>query len=87
MGAGIGAKGLIPGRDADQLGAGFFYASTSGGAMPKLLQLDHEIGVELYYNFAVTGWLNVTADLQVIDPALSGIDTSVVLGLRMKAEF
>jgi carbohydrate-selective porin OprB len=55
----------------------------------KLLdgRLDHDFGVEFYYNLAVTGWLNVTADLQVIHPALRGIDTSVVLGLRMKAEF
>ncbi len=55
----------------------------------KLLdgRLDHDFGVEFYYNFAVTGWLNVTADLQIIDPALRDIDTSVVLGLRMKAEF
>jgi porin len=85
VGAGVGAKGLIPGRDADQLGVGFFFVSASG----KLLdgRLDHDFGVEFYYNFAVTGWLNVTADLQVIDPALRGIDTSVVLGLRMKAEF
>ena len=86
VGVGVGAKGLIPGRDADQLGAGFFYASASG-KLPKILRLDHGSGVEFYYNFAVTGWLNVTADLQVIDPALRGIDTSVVLGLRMKAEF
>jgi len=29
----------------------------------------------------------VTADLQVIEPALRGVDTSIVLGLRMKMEF
>jgi hypothetical protein len=71
---------------ADPSAAGFFYTFASG-KLPKILRLDHGFGVEFYYNFAVTGWLNVTADLQVIDPALRGIDTSVVLGLRMKAEF
>jgi porin len=87
VGAGLAAKGLIPGRDADQLGVGFFHSSASSGTLPRILQLGDETGVELYYNFAATGWLNVTADLQVIEPALRGVDTSIVLGLRMKMEF
>jgi porin len=85
-GVGIGAKGLIPGRDADQLGVGFFYSSASD-KFPKVFRLDHGSGVELYYNYAATGWLNVTGDIQIIDPAVRRIDTSVVLGLRMNMEF
>jgi hypothetical protein len=36
----------------------------------ELLDLGDEDGFEAWYNFAVTPWLHVTADLQVIDTAL-----------------
>jgi Carbohydrate-selective porin, OprB family len=61
------------------------------------LGLDHEQGVELFYNIAVTPWLHVTPDLQFIDEARNkapliganrkAIDTAVVAGLRVKIDF
>ena len=51
----------------------------------------------MYYSAALTRWLNVTADLQIINPALKkvlgsdgrlqDVDTAVVAGLRIYSRF
>ena len=52
----------------------------------------------MYYNAAITPWMNVTADLQIVDSALNkavspttgqlaSIDTVVVLGTRLRVRF
>ena len=60
------------------------------------LGLSKEDAVEMYYNVVVTPWLNMTADLQVIDSAfnktvlngrLVNVDTAVVGALRMYLRF
>jgi porin len=101
---GFGGKGLIPTRDQDRFGIGYYYLKISGDlrdVFPPLLRsrigLDHEQGVELFYNFAVTPWLRVTPDLQFVDaarnkapligPNRKTIDTAVVAGLRVKIDF
>jgi porin len=73
---GFGGKGLIPTRDRDRFGIGYYYMKISGDlrdTFPPLLRervgLDQEQGVELFYNIAVTPWLHVTPDLQFIDAA------------------
>ena len=45
------------------------------------VDLKDESGVEAYYNMAVTPWLNLTADGQVIWPG-DGDETAYFLGLR-----
>ncbi|HEU4340929.1 MAG TPA: carbohydrate porin [Candidatus Binatia bacterium] len=101
---GFGGKGIIPGRDQDRFGIGYYYMKISGDLRdtfpPLLIQragLDHEQGVELFYNIAATPWLHVTPDLQFIDSARNkaplvganrkAIDTAVVAGLRIKIDF
>jgi len=57
------------------------------------VRADH--AVELYYNIAVTPWLRLTPDLQVLvpgvaqtqPPAVKAIDTAVIIGLRAKIDF
>lgn len=41
----------------------------------------------MYYNIAITPWCHVTPDLQIIDPARSSVDTTVVAALRVKIDF
>jgi porin len=101
---GFGARGLIPSRDRDRFGIGYYYMKISGDlrdTFPPLLRervgLDHEQGVELFYNIAVTPWLHVTPDLQFIDaarnkaplvgPSRKAVHTAVVAGLRLKIDF
>jgi porin len=96
--AGVGAKGLIPGRDLDQFGLGYYYSSISNPTLQVgtvgLSALQDEWGFEAYYNAALTPWLLVTPDIQVIGGAqkkqLQGpnagsfIDNAVVLGFRLQ---
>jgi porin len=99
---GIGGKGVVPGRPDDSFGLALARTQFSSAFLPFLRQqlnlgLQHEDAVEMYYNISVTQWLNVTADLQVINPALkralneSGqlarVDTAVVAGARVRVRF
>ena len=83
---GIGGTGLIPGRDRDRFGLGYYYLELSDNRV-GLATGDDEHGVELFYNMAVTPALEVTADLQVIDGAVRSNDTAVIGGLRARLRF
>ena len=101
---GFGGRGMIPTREQDRYGVGYYYLKVSGelrDTFPPLLLkrvgLDHEQGVELFYNIAVTPWLHLTPDMQFVDagrnksPILTAggksIGTAVVAGLRVKIDF
>jgi len=99
---GLSANGVVPGRPADTFGVGWSRIQFSNNFAPFLrdalnLGLNTEDAVELYYNFAVTRWLGLTVDLQIVDPGLkktltsSGhlqeVNTEVVGGLRAFARF
>lgn len=83
---GIGGKGVIPGRENDSFGIGYFTVGASD-EFPAFIDVDEGEGFEIYYNIAVTNWLNITPDIQVIEPAVKRLDTAVVLGLRTKIRF
>jgi porin len=103
---GIGGKGVIPGRADDSFGLGWGRSQFSSDFVPFLRQtlnlgLKHEDAIEMYYNAAITPWLNATADLQIIDPGLkktlssssnplpllANVDTAVVAGVRFRVRF
>jgi porin len=99
---GLGGKGVAPGRPDDTFGVAFARTQVSGAFLPFLRQqlnlgLQQEDAIEMYYNISVTQWLNVTADLQIINPALkraqnasgqlANVDTAVVAGARMRVRF
>lgn len=92
---GLGAGGLIPGRERDTLGLGYFHIGISDDfkqllagppAPPGLAQRDEQ-GVELYYNATLTPWCHLTADLQVVKPSAKQVDTTVLVGGRLKIDF
>jgi porin len=99
---GIGGKGVVPGHPDDSFGIGFGRTQFSSDFVPFLRQrlnlgLQHEDAIEMYYNIAVTHWLNVTADLQIINPGLrkainetgqlAHVDTAAVAGARLRVRF
>lgn len=98
---GIGGNGVVPGRPHDSFGIGWARTQFSDNLLPFLRQtldlgLDHEDAVEMFYNASLTRWLNMSLDLQVIDPALKktlgssglrNVDTAVVGGVRMYIRF
>jgi porin len=100
--AGIGGKGVVPGRADDSFGFGIARTQFSSDFVPFLRQqlnlgLQHEDALEMYYNAAITQWLNATADLQIIEPALkrvvsssgrlTNVDTAAVAGIRLRVRF
>jgi porin len=99
---GIGGKGVVSGRPDDSFGIGLARTQFSSAFLPFLRQqldlgLQSEDAVEMYYNAAITQWLNLTADLQIINPGLkkalnassrlANIDTAVVAGARIRISF
>jgi porin len=104
---GIGGKGVIPGRADDTFGLGWARTQFSNDFVSFLRQtlnlgLEHEDAIEMYYNAAITPWLNATADLQIINPGLTktlissssqrlplltNVDTAVVAGVRLRVRF
>lgn len=85
---GLGGKGLIPGRDIDSFGVGYYYLAISDD-LSRITErrTQDEQGMELYYNVAITPWLHITPDLQVVEPVRDKVDTTVVAGVRMKIDF
>ena len=103
---GVGGKGVIPNRHNDKYGLGFYYIDINRPEITGLFRsvklLRDEYGFEAFYNLALTPWLMVTPDIQVVRgaqknkiavsplPAIiskSSIGTSTVLGLRMQVLF
>ena len=83
---GIGGHNPHRGHEADTFGVGWFVAGTSDEIGPiieaTLGPIQNGHGVELYYNWQATPWLNITPDLQVIVPARENVDTALLAGIR-----
>jgi len=99
---GVGGNGVIRGRPNDRFGAGWARTQFSADFVPFLreqldLGLEHEDAWEFFYNVAVTAWLDVTFDLQVVNTGLQkklggpmeleGVDTAVIGGFRTYIRF
>ncbi|HET9063442.1 MAG TPA: carbohydrate porin [Candidatus Binatia bacterium] len=84
--AGLGGVGGVLERPNDSWGIGAFYLGLSDEDLLEGLNVEEEVGGELFYNVAITPWLHVTPDVQVIDSALPRSDTAWVLSLRTHVE-
>jgi porin len=101
---GVGGASPLPGRPHDRFGAGVFYYGYSGD-LKRLLEpvvtLRDEYGAEVFYNYAITPWMRMTANAQFISPAITArMDTPQIgtttrisnptvalLGLRLQIIF
>lgn len=84
------ANGLIPGREQDTMGAGYFFNELSSNfkqLVSPVIGVRNTQGVELYYNAALTPWFHLTADLQVLEDANLADKTTVMPGLRANLRF
>jgi porin len=99
---GIGGKGPFSSRPHDSFGIGWARTQFSDQFVPLLrdrlgLGLDHEDAIELYYTVAITPWLNVSPNLQVINSGmnkfmdnsdeLQKMGAAVEANLRMNIQF
>jgi porin len=70
---GMGGKGMFESRPNDKFGVGFYFMNISNPTIQGPFQtrklLRDEYGLEAFYNIAITPWLQLTPDLQVIQGA------------------
>ena len=50
-------------------------------------RLTDEVGIEAYYNFAITPWLQISLDLQWIASGVTSNDDALALGTRIFTQF
>jgi porin len=98
---GVGATGMLVARPYDRFGIGYYYldveSPTIAGPLRTRSFLQDEWGFEAFYNVAITPWLLLTPDVQVIGPAQKrrvidltsreDVDTAVILGFRVQVVF
>jgi porin len=95
---GVGGKGIIPGRPLDRIGIGYYYMDVNNPKFTRLRGqtrefLRDEYGFEAFYNVAITPWMQITPDIQVIRPAQKetfsreNVHMATVLGLRLQMLF
>jgi porin len=73
----------LAGRENDRWGIGFFHFGLSEPLLAGLTALD----VEAFYNLAITPWLRLSADLQVIDPWNPSKSRATYAALRLQTKF
>jgi porin len=87
LSAGIGGDSNLRAERGDTFGIGWYYtvASNEFGPIPRAaLDPRDGTGVEVYYNFQVTPWMNVTPDIQFIRPGNRAIaNDAFIYGMRM----
>ena len=85
---GVGGRGIIPSRDDDVFGVGYYYTHFQETRLSGLLGFkDEGQGFETFYNVAITPASHLTFDLQLADSALPQTDTAVILGGRLNLSF
>jgi porin len=95
---GVGGKGLLPDRPLDRFGIGYYYLAVESPTLQVPIFgnksfLRDEWGVEAFYNIAITPWMLVTPDVQVIGPSQKQqadgqhVETATVLGIRARLIF
>lgn len=87
LSAGIGGDSRLRTKPGDRFGVGWYYvgASDQFGPLPQALFGPRDgTGVEAFYNFQVTPWLNISPDIQYIYPGAGAIaDDAFVYGVRL----
>jgi porin len=87
---GLSGRGVIPSRPYDRMGFGVYGLIGSEDLEDKLIIGDlitDEVGIEAFYNFAITPWLQLSADIQWVAPGIASNDDAVVLGTRIFMQF
>jgi len=84
---GLSGKGLIPGRENDQFGIGYYRLCAADSPALDQLGFRDSQGFEAYYEIALTPYMFLTPDVQVIQPSQQHVDTSVILGIRLTVKF
>ncbi len=86
LSAGIGGDSPVRQGKGDKFGVGWYYvgASNQFGPIPRAVFGPTDgSGLELYYNIQINPWMNITPDIQFIQPGMNRIaEDSFVYGIR-----
>ena len=67
---GIGGKGIIPNRPLDRFGLGYYFIDVKSPELQGPFQTKKffrdEYGFEAFYNIAITPWMLLTPDIQIV---------------------
>jgi hypothetical protein len=88
--AGVGGRGVVPGRDNDLFGFGYFYTETDSGNVltTSTIGIDDSVqGFEAFYNVAITPGAMLAFDFQWLEADLPSTNNAVVLGARLQLKF
>ena len=89
--AGLAGNNLLDGREDDRWGFGYFQYGFSEPLLDGLAALGFdrrdELGLEVFYNYAITPWMRLSADLQVIEPWNSAKAQATYAALRLQTKF
>jgi porin len=92
---GVGGTGMLHSRPYDRFGIGYYWINIESPTFQRPLAtrsfLEDEHGLEVFYNIAITPWMLLTPDIQVLWGAQkerlgsgNNVDTAIVLGLRFQ---
>jgi porin len=88
LSGGVGGKGVIPNRDRDTFGVGYYYTSIQTARLSGTTGVkDNTQGFEAFYGVALTPAVSMTFDAQFVDSVQSGVDDAVILGVRLGMRF
>ncbi len=89
--AGVAGNNLLPGRADDQWGVGFFHYGLTTPLLAGLAELRlyrrSEGGIETFYNWAITPWMRLSGDLQVVEPWNALKPRATYMALRLQTRF
>lgn len=89
--AGLAGNNLLPGRVNDQWGVGFFHYGLTTPLLAGLADLRlyrrSEGGVEAFYNWAITPWVRLSGDLQIVEPWNALKPRATYMALRLQTRF
>jgi len=83
---GLSIYGLLSTKDNDNLGIGYFYYDWSDvmqEAISEAKDIDNEHGVELFYRYSFSKYLNLSVDIQYVDPAFGAYKNTFISGFRI----
>lgn len=89
--AGLAGNNLLPGRVNDQWGLGYFHYGLTepllAGFAEQRIYRRSEGGVEAFYNWAITPWLRLSGDLQIVEPWNANRPRATYMALRLQTRF
>jgi porin len=82
--------GFMDSRPHDRMGAGMWWNSLSDNykdLVSPVADLQDLYGFELYYNYQITPWMHLTADIQYVQNEWKADDMAVIPGARLVIDF